>query len=288
MNTSLKKIGEELAQQRENRGLSVGDLSARIKISVGFIENIEKGNFDFLPDVYVRAFIRSYAEQVGLDPDVMLAQFKTARAPQKPAEEKQRPETISKSELEQKEQLGKTPGHELAQRVKDIQFYFNLFKPFILVVIGIFLLFVIIRLLLSGTTDTTTRPLQPKVSESIPDTLVDESQPSREIQHTKETPTSLQLTITAIETTWMRIVVNDTIADEATFAPGDTRTWESNKDFYLLIGNAGGVKFNLNGKNLGIVGNPGQVANLLINENGVKRIPYSSLPSAMNRARPIQ
>ncbi|NIA29373.1 MAG: DUF4115 domain-containing protein [Actinobacteria bacterium] len=288
MNTSLEKIGRELAQQREARGLSIEDLSSRIKISIGFIENIEKGDFDFLPAVYVRAFIRSYAEEVGLDPEVMLARFKAAKKPQKPAEEIRMPGTVPKSKAKQKKQASKTHEHELAQRIKDLQFYFTLFKPFILVGIGIVILFVIIRLLLPGTNNTPARPPQPKVSESVPDTLVDESQPSREIQQAKTISSSLQLTITAIETTWMRIVVNDTIADEATFAPGDMRTWESNKDFYLLIGNAGGVRFNLNGKNLGIVGNPGQVANLLINKNGVKRIPYSSLPSAMNRARRIQ
>jgi len=288
LNISFEKIGQELARQREARGLSIDELSSTIKISTTFIENIESGNFDFLPEVYVRAFIRSYAEEVGLDPEVMLTQFKAAKHPPIPAMTPPIFKDVAKVQAEHPKEKSKPKEHELSQQIKDLQFYFTLFKPFILVGIGIIVLLVIIRLLLSVPAETPTIEEPQKITALTPDTLVHESQPAEDTQKMTTMPAPQQLTITAIETTWMRIVVNDTIADEATFAPGDVRTWESNKDFYLLIGNAGGVKFNLNGKNLGIVGNPGQVANLLINKNGVKRIPYSSLPSAMNRARRIQ
>lgn len=288
MKISFEKIGRELARQREARSLSIDELSSRTKISTEFIKNIESGNFDFLPEVYVRAFIRSYAEEVGLDPEVMLTQFKTAKKPPVPVVEPPVSKTAAKAETEHQKEIVKPKEHELSQPIKNLQFYFTLFKPFILVGIGIIILFVIIRLLLSGTAETPTIEEPQKITASTPDTLVDESQTADDPQKMATMSAPLQLTITAIETTWMRIVVNDSIADEATFAPGDMRSWESNKDFYLLIGNAGGVKFNLNGENLGIVGNPGQVANLHINQEGVKHIPYSSMPAAINRAQRIQ
>lgn len=70
------------------------------------------------------------------------------------------------------------------------------------------------------------------------------------------------LDVTATETTWLRIEFNDGKSEEALMRPGDSKKWSSQRGFDLKIGNAGGVKLVLNGKDLGAPGSKGQVLKL--------------------------
>ena len=56
-----------LKQAREAKNLSLADVSDTTFISIRFLEAIEAGKTDILPQAYVRAFIREYATVVGLD-----------------------------------------------------------------------------------------------------------------------------------------------------------------------------------------------------------------------------
>ncbi|PTM58922.1 helix-turn-helix domain-containing protein [Desmospora activa] len=60
---------DQLREARERAGLSLEDVQQRTKIQVQYLEAIEKGEFERLPgSFYARAFIRSYAEHVGVEP----------------------------------------------------------------------------------------------------------------------------------------------------------------------------------------------------------------------------
>jgi cytoskeleton protein RodZ len=72
--------GLELRQAREQRRLSLRDVSNVTKVPIGALEAIELNAIDRLPGgIFTRGFIRSYAAAVGLDPhaavDDFLAQF---------------------------------------------------------------------------------------------------------------------------------------------------------------------------------------------------------------------
>ncbi|WP_223362482.1 helix-turn-helix domain-containing protein [Sporolactobacillus terrae] len=64
----LSELGQELKTAREQKGLSFDDLQKITKIQKRYLEAIEKGDYSQLPgEFYTRAFIKSYAESVGLD-----------------------------------------------------------------------------------------------------------------------------------------------------------------------------------------------------------------------------
>lgn len=78
-------VGEELEHARQRCGLSLQDVSARTKVSIERLHAIERGDGEGLPPlVYLRGYVRSYASEVGLDPDHVaeryLAQFEAATA----------------------------------------------------------------------------------------------------------------------------------------------------------------------------------------------------------------
>lgn len=69
-------FGEELRQAREAAGISLGDMAVKCRLSVMQIRALENEDMSQLPEpVYVRAFIRGYAQQIGLDPARLQADY---------------------------------------------------------------------------------------------------------------------------------------------------------------------------------------------------------------------
>jgi cytoskeletal protein RodZ len=62
-------IGSFLARQRRLRGISIDDLARLTRIPRRSLERLEAGAFDGTPDGFVRGFVRTVAEALGLDPD---------------------------------------------------------------------------------------------------------------------------------------------------------------------------------------------------------------------------
>ncbi|MCY8919730.1 DUF4115 domain-containing protein [Bacillus atrophaeus] len=57
--------------------MSLDDLQAATKIQKRYLTALEEGNYDIIPgSFYVRAFIKQYAEAVGLDSDQLFEEFK--------------------------------------------------------------------------------------------------------------------------------------------------------------------------------------------------------------------
>ena len=66
----------ELRRIRMGKGLSLTEISRRTRIGVGYLRKIEEGQFNALPPgFYARAFVRAYAESIGVDADVVLGEL---------------------------------------------------------------------------------------------------------------------------------------------------------------------------------------------------------------------
>jgi len=69
-------FGTKLRQARERKGITLRDIASRTKISVAVLESLERTDIAKLPGgIFTRAFVKSYAKEVGLDPDVMVEEF---------------------------------------------------------------------------------------------------------------------------------------------------------------------------------------------------------------------
>ncbi len=74
----LVKFGQYLKSIREMNNLSIDDVSNITKIDKKFIIEMENGNFEFQTPVFIKAFIKSYAKAVNLDPDDVLKKYELA------------------------------------------------------------------------------------------------------------------------------------------------------------------------------------------------------------------
>ena len=73
----MTELGNILKEAREAKGLSLDELQSITKIQKRYLIGIEDGNYSMMPGkFYVRAFIKQYAEAVGLDPDPLFEQYK--------------------------------------------------------------------------------------------------------------------------------------------------------------------------------------------------------------------
>jgi len=102
-------FGARLRRAREARGISLRQIAAVTKISAGALEALERNDISRLPGgIFSRAIVRSYASEVGLDPEGTVRDFiarfphesVTAGSPHIPHEDRQ--------ELESKREIVRT------------------------------------------------------------------------------------------------------------------------------------------------------------------------------------
>lgn len=73
----MTELGARLKEARLARGYSLDDLQNITKIQKRYLIGIEEGNYTIMPgSFYVRAFIKQYAEAVGLDADEVLTEYR--------------------------------------------------------------------------------------------------------------------------------------------------------------------------------------------------------------------
>jgi cytoskeleton protein RodZ len=69
-------FGGKLRDARERRGVSLRQIANATKISVAALEALERNDLSRLPGgIFSRAFVRSYAVEVGLDPETTIKEF---------------------------------------------------------------------------------------------------------------------------------------------------------------------------------------------------------------------
>ena len=74
----MTELGQKLKEAREAKGLSIDQLHEITKIQKRHLVAIEEGNYDVLPGAfYARAFIKQYADAVGLNGEELLVEHQS-------------------------------------------------------------------------------------------------------------------------------------------------------------------------------------------------------------------
>jgi hypothetical protein len=100
----MPPIGDTLREARMRQKLDIADVEARTKIRAKYLRALENEEFGMLPGpTFVRTFLRTYAELLGLDPHLLVEEFRLnheaggeaepqplAAPPRRPARQQQR------------------------------------------------------------------------------------------------------------------------------------------------------------------------------------------------------
>ncbi len=77
-----RAFGDRLRRQRQRKNLSLTEIAASTKVGASHFAALERGDCSRWPGgVYNRAFIRAYAQAIGLDPDETAAEFAECHEP---------------------------------------------------------------------------------------------------------------------------------------------------------------------------------------------------------------
>jgi tetratricopeptide (TPR) repeat protein len=115
-----------------------------------------------------------------------------------------------------------------------------------------------------------TPEVRPKIPSPTPEVKHKEPSPPSEVKHQVAPPPPKvkhdmhTLELTTKDTTWIVITIDDSEPKEMLLQQGDRVKWSAKNVFSLKIGNAGGIKLVFDGKEIGPIGEEGQVVNLTL------------------------
>lgn len=231
---------QELRQRRESLGIDLKEVAETLRIRNEYLKALEEGDIGRLPAaVYTRGYIREYAKYLDVDAGPLIEWYEgpVCQEPQPAAGPE--PTRVAKSPL---------------------------YRPFLWSAILVLVLLgavVLIRMGpagggLAGSPEPAPRQ---EAGISFPPTAPG-------LSSSEKPAARYTLRADAVETTWLRVELDDGKAEEALLRPGESRQWEADNSFGIKIGNAGGVRFILNGKDLGAPGQRGRVLRVRLPSEG--------------------
>jgi len=248
----MESFGAYLKSLREEKGLSLEEIADSTKIAVSNLDFLEKDRFDLLPPrVFVKGFIRSYVQELGLNPEETLKRFETFT----------REGELGDYEAEM----------PLFNEVPSASHSFTTSRWFTWALTAVGVLSISI-LILTGVTRFLSwvgdfRNVGPTVTTVQPGNQsrdVSGTQSSRDIGKTAfgEPPRKQAgkkvLEIKAVSNTWIRVEPDNGPAEELVMAPGEVKVFTANETFQVQTGNAGGIRLRFDGRELPSLGKENQ------------------------------
>ncbi len=253
-------VGEILRRTRMHYGQELPQIETILRIRASQLEALEQGDLSKLPGrVYAIGFVRSYSEYLGLDGDKMVHLFKT----QYGAKPKRPDLTFPVSAAE-----SKVPGL--------ITIGGSLFG--LLVLVG-FISYVVFPPAEKASVPSVPEKLTQSQLNEAP-SLVEQQSPAPAAEQsqsaTAETAepqpppvTQLQpgnrIVLEIVDSSWVEIRNADGAAIlRQVLKPGDVYAVPEEPGLIMATGNAGGIKVKLDGKEIGVLGNPGQIKRRIV------------------------
>ena len=243
----MTNLFTELRAAREARGISLEEIAQKTMINIEVLRALEAGNTSSLPAAYIRAFLREYAERVGLDPQELVQRYSSADG-------RPEPSVIQK-------QGEPPPAEPDPPEGQPASWWKHRALRAALITAAAILVIAVISYL-----DNISAP--PKVKElpfgmSVHDNeqrLAPDDSVSAERRMMAESPgDSLVLKALTIDSVWVQVVVDGLPPVDYLFPPNASKQWKAKERFALTLGNAGGIRFRLNTRDLGALGKPGSV-----------------------------
>jgi cytoskeletal protein RodZ len=239
-------FGRYLQDIRLSKGISLETVAEETRIRIDNLLFIEGENHDKLPDeVFVKGFIRAFARAIGADGDEAVRRYQ------------QRLKVVQK--LEKSEADLKMPTGKFWRRI-----LYCAAALLCLISLSVFALSVFKKS--SSSTDLSETNIEQLTNIEKKEKAAIEPQYDTEpaIAQINNKPEKLILKITAIEETWMKIIIDNQKPNEYFLKPGDLVELKATLGYNLFIGNAGGVRLLLNNESIEVPGKSGQVINLRI------------------------
>lgn len=294
------EIGQQLKQQRETLGLSLGEVEHYTRLRRHYIEALEAGKLENLPSpVQGRGMLSNYASFLNLDEEGLLLRFA---------------EVLQQRRIERLPAPAPQPIFKQGKRpAKQAPFWRRILTPDLIFGVGVavvilfFALWTAARITNVRSTEAAEQPTMPAISQILltPHTPTasptsnqattvagQESGGSPEIEDTPapgniEAPfvppgpddipatvaplnsDPLQVYIIARGRAWLRVVTDDKVQFLGRVVPGNAYAYSGSKKIEISTGNGAALQVFYNQSDLGTLGLTGEVVNLIFSQEGM-------------------
>jgi len=264
----MKSFIDEIKRLREERKITLEEISKKTRININYLKKIESGDLRFLPFPYMKGVIKTYAKCIGISLKEIEEKFDELREAEKRAAELEITKKVSHKETE----IYKSESGKIAKEMK----IFLYVSSFFVIVIGI----IIFISSLINSKKSNIKLLEKEIFTA--DEIKNTEPKYEDLLSSSVQREPFKLEIVAKETTWVGInldiseisnEINKKYQREYLLGTGNKVTVEAMDIIELRLGKSQGVDLFLNGKDLGIIG-PRQswVRELIITPEGIKDI----------------
>jgi transcriptional regulator with XRE-family HTH domain len=229
----MDHFGARLKRAREERGVSLRRITEVTKISMSALEALERNDFSRLPGgIFSRAFVRAYAAEVGLDPEATVREFL--------------------AELSRREATRARPAVRSDITPEDIRFLERQRRAARTVRVAAVLLLVALLALViwylgplgpapdaAPAPEASARPA-PIVPPPPADVLPPPPAPAKDA--------TLHIELEATRDCWVRASADGVVAVERLFRVGERQELSADREIALEVGNAGALRWSINGR----------------------------------------
>jgi cytoskeletal protein RodZ len=280
------EIGVQLRERRELISLTFDEVERHTKLRAAFVKALEDGAFDKLPSpVQTRGMLANYATFLDLNTDAILLRFADGL------------------QARRHEKYAETPREKIQTEVTTSMPFLRSFVAGDLI-FGVVMIAILFALAIWGVGRVVNSQNEQNIEATAPSIVdvlgstplptaspnatfvpVDENSvatPGAEAPANLELNANVVVSIFAVERVFVRISVDGELAFEGRIVPGETKVFEANDQVMVLTGNAAALRITYNGRDLGLMGNTGEVVSRVYLIAGVAMPTATISPTPTN------
>ncbi len=242
----MEEIGAALRAERERQGRSLDEVYRATHITVRYLESLETGAFEAIPgEVYLKGFLRRYAQFLGLDGEELVRRYQDRRAQDGEAAREstpRRPAQTAREGWTRTGDRGRTSRIVAAVAVVALA----------AVATGWAVAIWSVR---SPAPDLSPRSpaVSPEANQApVPTPLPVVTPPSADGSEPQAPPdaaaASVRVSVKLTDRCWFRVVADGQLAFEGELAAGAEASWTARERLTVRFGNPGGVSLTWNGR----------------------------------------
>ena len=248
-------IGDLLRRERERQNLSIKDIEKATSIRALYIDAIEKGEYKTLPgEVYAKGFVRNYANYLKLNANEIVNAFNEEMHPQ---EELQESAGSSSAEEARQEQSSERNREEYrGPKITSLESYpmeksSHGVRNALMVAVAVFAV-ALVALIAFGGDEEPSAPAPRAKTQTQQGQKQTEAAP-------KPAADGVEMKLSFTDRCWTEVVVDGKTEFEGTAEKGKVLTLKGKDKVRITAGNAGALNYSLNGKDMGAIGQKGEV-----------------------------
>ncbi|HIE25053.1 MAG TPA: helix-turn-helix domain-containing protein [Anaerolineales bacterium] len=264
------EIGKTLRKRREMLSLTFAEVEGHIHLRPRYLECLEKGDFEALPSpVQTRGMLNNYADFLDLDADAVSNRYAEGLQAQR-----------VERQIKDREHLEATPKKKRRFAIGGFVAPDLIFGVGMVALLIAFSVWGLGRIANSRVTQTESKATAPSIAEVLmatptvgatstvtPTVMINTPAPGgvveTEVLGEEGLPegdiSGVQILVTIMERTWMRVSVDGEIVFEGRTKPNATFIYNGNETVEVYTSNGAGVRIAYNNKDMGLLGGLGEI-----------------------------